>query len=152
MAEKLSERPAREAKVKSLKDKLLTEIAERITNTLVFVKDAYSEEDDPSKWEEDIHELHLLYFLRSFLKEEHTLMEVEAEYADNDTVVYTVSEDTIDAYIHTDSALTNILFAMDRTGRGTISPLSDRFFEYGAFTVFDRVIWNDQKKKKEKTK
>lgn len=151
MPEKFSDRPIRQEKVNRLKERLTAEINELLRKDIEALRRDSLLENDPFV-RSFIDEAHSLYVLRDYLRDDFALMRTHAICEHQNTIVYRVSDTTIEWMLQEESLLNSILFRIMQYGGCVETVLSEEFFEYDVFGVMDRVVWDKSKKKEQQTK
>lgn len=140
MGEKISDKPIREVKVKELKERILTEIDEEL-ELIRFNLRQYSLED--KYYDMLIKQGFALLSLKRYVGKENTFMLYEAEYPDEDAIVYKVPEKNLDIWLQEDySFVSNFLFEAEEHGYNVFPLLSDHYFGYHFMSVFELIIFD----------
>lgn len=146
MAEKISDKPIRDEKIKRLKTKILTEIDEEmsvIKNKITLYL------EDNEYFDELIKRSFALLNLKEYIENKHTFQRIEAEYPDRDAVVYMVSDRDIDIWLQEDySFVLNFLCEAKDCDYDVFYILDDKYFGYNFTSIFDRIIYDDKQKNK----
>lgn len=147
MSEKLSEMPIRQEKVNQLKTKLLGEVSEELNHYFEMLhENKYDVGDKHAK--KIITRMHNLYELQTFLNWDGAFMYTHNVYENLDEIVYELSSNTLDWMLQEEFLLSHILFRIEDSKAPVEAVLSDTFFQYEVFGVFDKIEWD---KKKEQT-
>lgn len=145
MAEKISDKPIRNEKVKRLKAKILAEIDQEMS----IIKDEIRMYlADNEYFGSLIKRSFALLNLKEYIEGESAFQHIEAEYFDIDAVVYVVSDRSIDIWLQEDySFVSNFLYRVEDYGYDVFYILNDHYFEYNFTTVFDRMVYDNKKKR-----
>lgn len=139
MIEKISDRPIRQAKVKALKERILTGIKEE----LEIIKTDMSENSlEDSFFERFLKQGFALLKLSDYVEKETAFMLCEEEYPEEDLVVYRVPEKYIDIWLQEDyNFVSKFLFEVEEDDF-VCYKLSDRYFAFYFMSVFELMVYD----------
>ena len=147
MSEKISNIPIREDKVKRLKAKILTEIEEELSVIKTEMNEYLSNDD---VFDYIVKRSFALLHLKQYIEREHTFMSYEAQYPDNDIIVYMVSDKYLEIWLQEDySFVFNFLFEVEENGFNIFPLLTDHYFGYHFTNIFDSILY-DKKMEEQK--
>lgn len=146
MAEKISDRPIRDEKIKRLKAKILAEIEQEMSIIKNEIK-VYL--NDNEYFSSLIKSSFALLNLKEYIEREYSFQSIEAEYFNMDAVVYMVTERNIDIWLQEDySFVINFLCKVEDYGYDVFHLLNDRYFGYSFTNILDGVVYDMKKKKR----
>lgn len=143
MYEKISEEEIRREKVEKVKNKILSEIDNRICSykKLFAINEKTTEED----YNFFISENFALLELKKYLKRDNCFMSYEAKYLDKDIVVYVVSEKTLNVWMQKDyNFIYNYLDKAEENEYNVFPLLNDKFFGYEFLNSFDYILYDER--------
>lgn len=143
MYEKISEEEARLEKVRKVKNKILSEIDDRICayKKLFTINEKTTEED----YNFFISENFALLELKKYLKKDNCFMSYEAKYLDKDIVVYVVSERTLNVWMRKDyNFIYNYLDKAEENEYNVFPLLNDKFFGYAFTNNIDYILYDER--------
>ena len=144
MYEKISEKSIRKDKVKRLKTKILTEIDEEFKLLQDETKTYLSSDEF---FNHLIKKSFALLNLKEYIEIEDTFMFYEAEYPDDDVIVYTVSDKNLEIWLQEDySFVFNFLFKAEEYNFDVFPLLNERYFAYSFTNIFDSAAYETKMK------
>lgn len=131
--------PIRQAKVKALKERILTGIKEE----LEIIKTDMSENSlEDSFFERFLKQGFALLKLKDYVEKETAFMLCEEEYPEEDLVVYRVPEKYIDIWLQEDyNFVSKFLFEVEEDDF-VCHKLSDRYFAFYFMSVFELIVYD----------
>ena len=143
MREKVSERHLREEKVKKVKEKILTEISEKLVK---FKKEIILHVSNDECFDYYIKRCFALHRLKEYLGCEYTFMEVEVEYPDRDIIIYTISDRDLNIWLQdTYSFTSEFLHNAVEFEHDIYSILNDRYFAHQFINLIDYATYDEKK-------
>lgn len=144
MYDKISDISIREEKVRRLKAKILTEIDEEFKRLQDETKIYLSSDEF---FNHLIKTSFVLLNLKEYIGKENTFMFCEAEYPDDDVIVYTVSDKNLEIWLQEDySFVFNFLFKAEEYNFDVFPLLNERYFAYNFTNIFDSAAYETKMK------
>ena len=144
MSENISEKPIREDKIKKLKEKVLTEIANEFKLIKRDMRECISND---KTFDFLVKQSFALLNLKEFIESEYAFQSCEAQY--EDVIVYTVSSKDLDIWLQDDySFVHNFLIRAEDCGYDVFSLLNNNYFGYNFTTIFDTILYDKRTEEK----
>lgn len=146
MTENISDKPIREDKIKRLKEKALTEIANELN---LIKRDMREYISNDKAFDFLVKQSFALLNLKEFIESEYAFQLCEAEY--EDVVVYTVSSKDLDIWLQDDySFVHNFLIRAEDCGYDVFSLLNNHYFGYSFTNIFDTILYDKRMEEQER--
>lgn len=145
MYEKISEEEIRREKVEKVKNKILSEIYER----LYAYKRRIQQNTEISDEEFDycVRKSFALLELKKYLLNDNCFMSYEAKYGDKDIVIYMVSEKELNIWAQKNyNFVFNFLRKVEENEYNVYPLLNDRFFGYNFTDAFDHILYDENER------
>jgi len=154
MANKISEYKYREKKVKKLKKKILKEITEVRVDYSSFISAMYQNSKNGffeivNNYKDLINELSYLNSIEYYITKTNAFMSYSYYNDSLDTIIYVISDETIDLMLVSDFNFVNRIFTILKTNNTTIDTiLNDTYISYKLISTFEEIILRDKLKTK----
>lgn len=141
MYEKISEEEARLEKVRKVKNKILSEIYERL---YAYKRRIQQDTEIPDEdFDYCIRKSFALLELKKYLLNDNCFMSYEAKYGDEDIVIYMVSEKELNIWAQKNYNFAfNFLRKVEENEYNVYPLLNDRFFGYNFTDAFDHILYD----------
>ena len=142
MYEKISEEELRLEKVRKVKNKILSELYERLYayKRRVQQNTEISDED----FDYCIRKIFALLELKKYLLNDNCFMGYEAKYGNEDIVIYMVSEKDLNVWAQKNyNFIFNFLHRVEENEYNVSQLLNDRFFGYDFTDAFDHILYDE---------
>ena len=147
MNEKISNKSIREDKVKRLKERALTEIADEFN---LIKRDMREHISNDKAFDFLVKRSFALLNLKEYIESDYAFQSCEAKFPNEDVIIYTVSSKDLDIWLQTDySFVHNFLLKAEDCGYDVFSLLNDHYFGYNFTNIFDIILYDKKMKEQE---
>lgn len=141
MNAKISDENIRQEKVNKLKEKILTEIKERIN----YCKKNMQLNISDNNFEHYTKEVFALLNLRDYIKSKYCFMDFEIKREKEDFVIYMVQDEDLDIWLQDDYHFTiNFLIKAEECGYNIFQFLNDKYFGYRFTDIHDKIMHTEK--------
>lgn len=141
MNAKISNKNIRQEKVNKLKEKILTEIKERIN----YCKKNMQSNISDNNFEHYTKEVFALLNLREYIKSKYCFMDFEIKRKKEDFVIYMVQDEDLDIWLQDDYHFTiNFLIKAEECGYDIFQFLNDKYFGYQFTDIHDKIMHSEK--------
>lgn len=136
MNAKISDENIRQEKVNKLKEKILTEIKERINSCKKNIQSNISDDN----FEHYTKEVFALLNLREYIKSKYCFMDSEIKREEDNFVIYMVQDEDLDIWLQDDYPFViNFLIKAEECGYDIFQLLNDKYFGYRFTDIHDKI-------------
>lgn len=151
MLEKISESAIRQSKISALKTKIRKEVEERTCCMQASMRMLLEQETmNDEKWGYCINLAFFLTQLTEFINWEGAFQNKEAEYPNEDIVIYTIPIDEIDIWLQENFSFVSHLLSVVEHDNGFANIagyLDDRFLSRGLLNIVERTLYEQKQPK-----
>lgn len=151
MHEKISESAIRQSKINALKTKIRKEVEERTYRVQASMRVLLEQKTrSAEEWGYCVNLAFFLTQLTEFISWEGAFQNKEAEYPNEDIVIYTISIDEIDIWLQENFNFVSHLLSVIEHDNGFANIagyLDDRFLSRGLLNIVERTLYEQKQPK-----